>query len=69
MPKLFVYCDQFTVKLTPSQIKFIEKHIGFPGYFTKAQGNDAEVYREVTFGELVEHLIEETDLLIEHDKI
>lgn len=61
--------DDCNVWITPDQWAWLATTEVGLDRFRDTTGNDAEVFPWVTFGRLVEYLIEQTDLLIEHKNL
>jgi len=65
---MFVFEDRFCVELTTDQQAFMENTGVGMDRFREASNNDTEVFEHVSFGELVTWLVDQTDLLVEHDE-
>lgn len=63
---MLVFEDKACVELTPAQSLFLSKDVGLDR-FREATEADTETFPCVSFGRLVEFLVQETDLLVEHD--
>ena len=64
---MFIFEDDYCVELTKDQQTFMDTHGVGMDRFREATDNDMEVSEHISFGDLVTLLVDETDLLVEHD--